>query len=403
MLTDTKLRALKPRPSVYRIADAGGLCIEVRPTGAKLWRYRYRYTGKARMLALGEYPSVSLLDARNKRNEARAVLKAGIDPSVNAKAKRVALSERAANTFAALAIEWLEQNAHTVTTGTQRRDRRVFERHLNPWIGDVAIADVPPPMLLAALRRIESSGAVETAHRARGLASRLFRYAIATGRAERNPATELIGALKSPVPKHFASITDPQQVAVLLRAIDGYSGTPTVAAALKLAPLVFVRPGELRTARWADIDLEMGEWRFVATKTQTPHIVPLASQVVAILRELQPLTGRGEFLFPGIRSQRRPMSENTITAALRALGYDGDAMTGHGFRAMARTILDEVLHIRPDYIEHQLAHAVRDPNGRAYNRTAHLPERRKMMQQWADYLDMLKQGGNVVPIRKAAR
>ncbi|MGH9624538.1 MAG: tyrosine-type recombinase/integrase [Bryobacteraceae bacterium] len=398
MLTDTKLRALKPRQSVYRIADAGGLCIEVRPTGAKLWRYRYRYTGKARMLALGDYPSVSLLDARNKRNEARAVLKTGVDPSVNAKAKRVALSERAANTFAALAIEWLEQNAHTVTPGTQRRDRRVFERHLNPWIGDTAIADVSPPMLLAALRRIESSGAVETAHRARGLASRLFRYAIATGRAERNPATELIGALKSPTAKHFASITDPKQAAVLLRAIDGYCGTPAVAAALRLAPLVFVRPGELRTARWADIDLDGGEWRFIATKTKTPHIVPLASQVVAILRELQPLTGRGEFVFPGIRSQRRPMSENTITAALRALGYDGDAMTGHGFRAMARTILDEVLHIRPDYIEHQLAHAVRDPNGRAYNRTAHLPERRKMMQQWADYLDMLKQGGNSISI-----
>lgn len=402
MLTDTKLRALKPRESVYRIADAGGLCVEVRPTGAKLWRYRYRYTGKARMLALGEYPSVSLMDARSKRNEARAVLAAGIDPTVNAKAKRVAVIERAANTFAALAVEWLAQNAHTVTPGTLRRDRRVFERHLNPWIGDTAIADVSPPMLLAALRKIESSGALETAHRARGLASRLFRYAIATGRAERNPATELIGALKSPIARHFASITDPQQVAVLLRAIDGYSGTPSVIAALKLAPLLFVRPGELRTARWGDIDLDACEWRYIATKTKTPHIVPIASQAVAILRELQPLTGRTEFLFPGVRSQRRPMSENTITAALRALGYGGDSMTGHGFRAMARTILDEVLHVRPDYIEHQLAHAVRDPNGRAYNRTAHLPERRAMMQQWADYLDALKADGSVVPIRRIA-
>jgi integrase len=245
-------------------------------------------------------------------------------------------------------------------------------------------------MLLTALRKIESSGAVETAHRARGLASRLFRYAIATGRAERNPAIELIGALKSPTAKHFASITDPQQVAILLRAIDGYSGTAIVAAALKLAPLLFVRPGELRTARWADMDLDASEWRFVATKTKTPHIVPIAKQAEEIIRELKPLTGRGEFLFPGVRSHRRPMSENTITAALRALGYDGDSMTGHGFRAMARTILDEVLHVRPDYIEHQLAHAVRDPNGRAYNRTAHLPERRAMMQQWADYLDELR-------------
>lgn len=402
MLTDTKLRSLRPRESVYRVADANGLCIEVRPTGAKLWRYRYRYAGKARMLALGEYPSVTLLDARNKRNEARAVLAAGVDPTVNARARRVAVVERAANTFAALATEWIEQNAHAVTTGTTRRDRRIFERHLNPWIGDTAIADVSPPMLLTALRKVESAGTVETAHRARGLASRLFRYAIATGRAERNPATELIGALRSPATRHFASITEPRQVAVLLRAIDGYAGTPTVAAALKLAPLVFVRPGELRTARWADIDLDAAEWRYTATKTKTPHIVPLATQAVMIMRELQPLTGRGEYVFPGIRSPRRPMSENTITAALRALGYDGDSMTGHGFRAMARTILDEVLHVRPDYIEHQLAHAIRDPNGRAYNRTAHLPERRAMMQLWADYLGTLKVGGNVVPMTRKA-
>ena len=400
MLTDTKLRALKPRESVFRIADAGGLCVEVRPTGSRLWRFRYRYSGKARMLALGEYPIVSLMEARSKRDEARAVLAAGVDPTVNAKAKRVAVMERSANTFAALSVEWLTQNAHAITPGTLRRDRRVFESHLNPWLGDTPIADVSPPMLLAALRKIETKGALETAHRARGLASRLFRYAIATGRAERNPATELIGALKSPTARHFASITDPQKVAVLLRAIDGYSGTPVVAAALKLAPLLFVRPGELRTARWSDIDLENGEWRFIATKTKTPHIVPLASQAKLIMSELKPLTGRGDFLFPGVRSRRRPMSENTITAALRALGYDGDSMTGHGFRAMARTILDEVLHIRPDYIEHQLAHAVRDPNGRAYNRTAHLPERRAMMQQWADYLDTLKIGANALPIKQ---
>jgi integrase len=390
MLTDTKLRALKPRESIYRIADAGGLCIEVRTTGSRMWRFRYRYNGKARMLALGEYPIVSLTEARRKRDEARGVLALGIDPTVNAKAKREAVVERAANTFTALAVEWLAQNAHAITPGTLRRDRRIFEGHLNPWIGDIPIADVSPPMLLAALRKIEAKGAVETAHRARGLASRLFRYAIATGRAERNPATELIGALKIPKARHFASITDPQEVAVLLRAIDGYSGTPVVAAALKLAPLLFVRPGELRTARWADVDLENGEWRFIATKTKTPHIVPIASQAKLIMSELKPLTGRGDFLFPGVRSRLLPMSENTITAALRALGYDGDSMTGHGFRAMARTILDEVLHIRPDYIEHQLAHAVRDPNGRAYNRTAHLPERRAMMQQWADYLDKLK-------------
>lgn len=354
------------------------------------------------MLALGEYPFVTLMDARTKRDEARAVLAIGIDPTVNAKAKREAVIERAANTFAALSIEWLAQNAHAITPGTLRRDHRVFERHLNPWLGDTAIPDVSPPMLLAALRKIESTGAIETAHRARGLASRLFRYAIATGRAERNPAAELVGALRSPTARHFASIIDPKQVAVLLRAIDGYSGTPIVVAALKLAPLLFVRPGELRTARWSEVDLDSNEWRFIATKTRTPHIVPLSSQATAILRDLRPLTGRGDFLFPGIRSQRRPMSENTITAALRALGYDGDSMTGHGFRAMARTILDEVLHIRPDYIEHQLAHAVRDPNGRAYNRTAHLPARRAMMQEWADYLDALKGDCSELPIKHNA-
>ena len=401
MLSDTKIRALQPRESVYRIADTGGLCVEVRPTGTKLWRYRYRFAGKARMLALGKYPLVTLLEARGKRDEARAVLAAGIDLAVNAKAKRAALMERAANTFATIAAEWLTQNADAVTAGTLRRDKRVIEGYLNPWIGDTAIADVSPPTLLAALRKIESRGAIETAHRARGLASRLFRYAIATGRAERNPATELIGALKSPTTRHFASITEPKEVAVLLRAINGYTGTAVVAAALKLAPLLFVRPGELRTARWADIDMEAAEWRYTATKTKTPHIVPLALQVITILKELQPLTGRSGLLFPGIRSNRLPMSENTITAALRAIGYSGDAMTGHGFRAMARTILDEVLQVRPDFIEHQLAHAVRDPNGRAYNRTAHLPERRTMMQQWADYLDALRDdSGKVTPTGK---
>ncbi len=311
MLTDTKLRALKPRETVYRVADANGLCVEVRPTGAKLWRYRYRYAGKAKMIALGEYPSVPLVDARTRRDDARAVLATGVDPTVNAKAKRAAVIENAANTFAAIAVEWFAQNADTMTEGTLRRDRRVIERHLNPWIGNAAIADVTPPMLLAALRRIEARGVIETAHRARGLASRLFRYAIATGRAERNPAMDLIGALKSPETRHFASITEPPQVAVLLRAMDGYSGTPTVAAALKLAPLLFVRPGELRKARWADFDLGTGEWRYIANKTKTPHIVPLAAQSIAILRELQPLTCRSEL------EQVRGLLDITLPEALR--------------------------------------------------------------------------------------
>jgi integrase len=254
---------------------------------------------------------------------------------------------------------------------------------------------------LAALRKLEQRGVVETAHRARSHAGRVFRYALATGRAERNPAEDLAGALEQPRTKHFASLTDPEQIGELLRALHSYQGSPVTQAALRLAPLLFVRPGELRAAKWADIDLDAGEWRYVTSKTKTPHIVPLSDQAVQVLAELQPLTRRSEYVFPGVRSASRPMSENTINAALRNLGFDGTTIVGHGFRAMARTVLDEVLGFRPDYIEHQLAHAVRDPLGRAYNRATHLPERRKMMQAWSDYLDTLRENGRkVVPLRK---
>jgi integrase len=400
MLTDTKLRALKPRAIVYRVADANGLAIEVRPSGARLWRYRFRLHGKASMAALGEYPIVSLVEARRRRDEARAQLQAGVSPVTAARVQRAAKAERAGNTFAAVAAELLTQRAKSIGSGSVKRERRLIEKDLGA-IGATPVADVTAKALLDALRRIEKRGAVETAHRARSLAGRVFRYAIATGRAERNPAADLAGALSSPTVEHFASLTDPADVAPLLRALHGYQGTPAVAAAMKLAPLLFVRPGELRTMRWADVDLDGAEWRFIASKTGTPHIVPLSSQAIVILRDLRALTGRGDYVFPGARSVRRPLSENAINAALRTLGYDGTTMTGHGFRAMARTILDEVLGFRPDYIEHQLAHAVRDPLGRAYNRTAHLAERRKMMQAWADYLDGLRAGDKkVVPMRR---
>lgn len=402
MLTDTKLRALKPRANVYRVADANGLAIEVRPSGARLWRYRFRHAGKASMLALGEYPGVALAEARRRRDEARVTLQAGVSPVTASRAQRAAQFERAGNTFAAVAAELLAQRAKSIGPGSAKRERRLAEKDLGT-IGGTPIADVTAKALLDALRKIEKRGAVETAHRARALAGQVFRYAIATGRAERNPAADLAGALSSPTVEHFASLTDPNDVAPLLRAIHGYQATPVVVAALKLAPLLFVRPGELRTMRWANVDMGGAEWRFAASKTGTPHIVPLSSQAVAILRELHALTGRGDYVFPGARSIRRPLSENAINAALRTLGYDGDTMTGHGFRAMARTILDEVLGFRPDFIEHQLAHAVRDPLGRAYNRTAHLPERRKMMQEWADYLDGLRDGANVVPITRKMR
>lgn len=399
MLTDTKLRSLKPKPKVYRIADSNGLTIEVRPTGAKFWRYRYRYAGKPTMLALGEYPDIGLAEAREARAKARALLKNGVNPVHVAQAQRAAVLLNSENTFSAIATELLAKRMKEgLSESSIARERRLIEKGL-AGIARTPIADVSAPMLLAVLRKIEGRGTIETAHRARALASMVFRYAIATGRTKFNPVNDLLGALQKPQKQHFSSVTDPAQVGGLLRAIHAYSATPTVMAALKLAPLVFVRPGELRAARWEDIDLEAAEWRYTASKTGTPHIVPLASQAVAILKELHPFTERSEYVFPSIRSAKRPMSENTVNVALKTIGFDGDTMTGHGFRAMARTILDEVLGFRPDFIEHQLAHAVKDPNGRAYNRTAHLAERKKMMQAWAHYLDTLRNNNtNVVAL-----
>lgn len=401
-LTDIAIRKAKPADKPQRLFDGGGLYLEIAPSGGKLWRWKYRLAGKEKRLALGIYPDVGLADARERHAAARKMLAAGIDPGEQRKAEKAVTLDKATNTFEAVADELLVIRAKRLAAGTAVRERRLLEKDLAPYIGRRPVAEVTAPELLAALRKIEARGAVETAHRAKMLSGQVFRYAIATGRAERNPAPDLKGALSQPEDRHFASVTDPDSVAPLLRALHGYQGTPAVMAALKLAPLVFVRPGELRRARWADINLDAGEWRFTASKTKQPHIVPLASQAVDILRELQPLTGRGEYVFPSARGKGRPMSEAAIVAALRRMGFDGDTMTGHGFRAMARTILDEVLGYRPDYIEHQLAHAVRDPNGRAYNRTAHLPERRKMMQGWADYLDNLREAGNVVPLQRKA-
>lgn len=400
-LSDTAIRKAKPADKPLRLFDGGGLYLEIAPAGGKWWRLKYRYGGKEKRLALGVYPDVGLAQARAKRDEARKLLASGGDPAIQRKAEKAAGKERAANSFAVIAAELMAKRAGKLAPGTAIRERRLLEKDLGPYLGSVPIADITPPMLLAALQRIERRGAVETAHRARTLATQVFRFGIATGRLQFNPAAELAGALSQPQGGHFASLTEPAEVAPLLRALHGYQGTPVVMAALKLAPLFFVRPGELRRARWADMDLDTGEWRYTASKTGMPHIVPLASQAVEILRDLHPLTGRGEYVFPGVRGKGRPMSENTVTAALRRMGFDGDTMTGHGFRAMARTILDEVLGFRPDYIEHQLAHAVRDPNGRAYNRTAHLAERRKMMQAWADYLDALRNDADkVIPIKK---
>lgn len=390
MLTDTKLRSLKPKPAVFRLADTNGLCIEVRPAGSKIWRYRYRFAGKPNMLTLGEYPMVSLAEARGARDKARGLLKGGSDPSQVARIQRAAQVEHAGNTFAVVAEELMEKRAKKLSPGSVVRERRLLEKDLGRFVGDLPIDDVTAPILLVALRKIEARGAVETAHRARAAASLVFRYAIATGRTRSNPAADLVGALSSTKTEHFASLTEPAEVAKLLKAIYGYQGSPIVLGALKLSALLFVRPGELRHARWEDINLETAEWRYVTSKTKTPHIVPLAEQSIEVLREVQPYTRRSVYVFPGVRSASKPISENTINAALRNLGFDNTTMTAHGFRAMARTLLDEVLGFRPDFIEHQLAHAVRDPLGRAYNRTSHLDERTKMMQAWADYLDSLR-------------
>ncbi len=403
-LTDTKVRKIKPTEKTQRLFDGGGLYLEVSPKGGKWWRLKYRFGGKEKRLSLGVYPEVSLKDARGRRDEARKLLANEIDPSENRKAKKAAKVERAGNSFEVIAREWFAKYEPSWSTNHATRIIRRLERDIFPWLGGKAIADITAPQLLETIQRIEQRGALETAHRALGNCGQVFRYAVATGRAERDPSGDLRGALPPVKSTHFASVTEPSKAAEILRILDGYEGTLPVRCALRLSSLVFVRPGELRHAEWEHIDWDNAEWRFTVTKTDTQHIVPLATQSLEILRELQPLTGHGRYIFPSARNPKgdRPMSENAVLAAMRRMGIDKDEMSGHGFRAMARTILDEVLGVRADFIEHQLAHAVRDPNGRAYNRTAHLPERKKMMQEWADYLDKLKAGAEIILINQNA-
>lgn len=390
-LSSLTVRNAKSKDKPYKLADEKGMYLLVTQTG-KYWRFDYRFEGKRKTLALGVYPDVSLMTARGKRDEARQFLGRDIDPGAASRLARRAAKALTDDSFEALAREWYAKFSPKWAPTHGEKIIRRLERDIFPWIGGRPIGEIKGPELLSVVRGIEDRGALETAHRALGNCGQVFRYAVATGRAERDPSGDLRGALPEVKGEHFAATTEPTQVAEILRAMDGYKGTLTVRCALRLAPLVFVRPGELRKAEWADIDLDSAEWRYTVSKTNTPHIVPLSRQAVEILRELEPLTGRGRFVFPSARGNGRPMSDNAILAAMRRLGIGKEEMSGHGFRAVARTILDEVLGVRPDYIEHQLAHAVRDPNGRAYNRTAHLPERRKMMQQWADYLDKLRGG-----------
>jgi len=399
-LSDLRVRNAKPKEKAYKLSDVDGLFLLITEKGGKWWRFKYRFEGKEKLLSLGTYPEISLVDARQRRDEARRQVAKGIDPGILRKVRKQAETE-ATETFEVIAREWHTKFMPTWTSGHAVTIMSRLERDLFPWIGKRPMSEIKAPELLTALRRVESRGALESAHRVRTIAGQVFRYAVATGRADRDLSVDLKGALPQPKEKHHAAITDPKQVGPMLRSLDCYEGHFITKCALRLAPLLFVRPGELRHAEWAEIDLEESIWCIPAQKMKMKqsHIVPLSKQAIEILKEIKALTGESKYVFPSARSFARPMSENAILAALRSMGYEKDTMTGHGFRAMARTILDEVLHVRPDFIEHQLAHAVRDPNGRAYNRTAHLDERRKMMQRWADYLDSIKAGAVIVPFK----
>ena len=387
-LTNTAIRSAKPRVKRYRLFDSQGLYIEVAPSGGKWWRLKYRILGKEKRLSLGVYPEVSLKDAREKRDQARRSLSEGADPIEARKLQSIADG----TSFEAVAREWFIKFAPGWSAGHANRILRRLENDVFPWLGSRSIDQIDPPELLKVARRIESRGALETAHRAIRNCGQVFRYAVATGRAERDPTTDLNGALPPARSRHYPTITDPEAISDLLRAIGGYQGSPITQAALRLAPLVFVRPGELRHAEWPDINLKSAEWRIPPEKMKNRriHLVPLSRQAIAILKELQLLTGHGQYLFPGRRSPRRPMSENTINAALRNLGYDKNQMTGHGFRSMASTLLNEQGCWHPDAIERQLAHVEGNSVRAAYNYAEHLEERRRMMQWWADYLDHLK-------------
>lgn len=398
-LTDTAIRNAKPDAKPSKLFDERGLFLLVTPEGGKWWRFRYRFGGKEKLLSLGTYPDVSLSSARKKRDEARTLLTDGLDPSEQRKAAKSKRADMATNTFEAIAREWIEKQKAGWSVSHLNKTTMRLSSNAFPWIGSKPIVEITVPDILAVLRRVEGRGTIDTAHRVGQACGQVFRYAIATGRAERDPTRDLRGALPTVKQEHFASITEPAEVGELLRAIDGFKGTFIVQCALKLAPMLFVRPGELRQARWQQFDLVKGEWKYLVTKTKTLHLVPLASQAVAILRDLHSLTGHTAFVFPGARSNGRAMSDAAVNAALRRMGYNTRTeITGHGFRAMARTILHEVLGIAPEVIEHQLAHRVPDALGTAYNRTKFLPERRKMMQQWADYLDKLRSGAQVIPL-----
>jgi integrase len=417
-LTDTAIKALKPESKPYKVTDEKGLYLFVTPAGGKLWRLDYRFEAKRKTLALGGYPDVNLKQARVYRDEARQLIANSTDPAELRKAEKTTITESRREEAEAVKIEAMIQagealpgsfeevgnewaNRYLADKSEKYRNKVInrLKAEVYPYIGRAPVADVTAPMVLKVLQRIEARGIIESAHRVKQNIGQILRYAIATGRRELFDVTMALNKAIAPMPKdkNHAAPTEPKDIAPLLRIMAGYRGSPITRAALTIAPCVFVRIGELRHMQWADIDFETFEWRYTASKTGQEHIVPLARQVVEALIELQPLTGRSRYVFTGARSDSRPMSENTVNGALKRLGIDTQTeLTGHGFRAMARTVLEEVHNFRPEVIELQLAHAVRDPLGRAYNRTKHLETRKKMMQVWADYLDELRYSKNVI-------
>ena len=393
-LTQLQVKNAKIINKPLKVSDGGGLFLLVKssnPKDSKYWRLAYRFAGKQKTLALGVYPAVSLALARDRRDKARSLLVNGIDPSNTKKAKKIAIRAMEENSFEIVAREWFMGRRHNWKENHSSKIITRLEKDIFPWLGTCPVGEITAPELLIAIRRIESRGALETAHRTLSYCGQIFRYSIATGRATRDTAADLRGALPPVKEKHHASITDPKLIGKLLHNIDGYQGSFVTRCALQISPLVFLRPGELRKAEWVEIDLDKAEWRIPAArmKMNAVHIVPLASQTIAILREIHPLTGLGKYIFPGARTDSRPMSENAVLGALRRMGYSNEEMTGHGFRSMASTLLNE-LGFNRDAIERQLAHAERDSVRAAYNYAEYLPERQKMMQQWADYLEELK-------------
>lgn len=398
-LTDTAIRTLKPAEKATKYFDGGGLYLEVAPSGGKWWRLKYRFQGKEKRISFGVYPTIGLKEARERREEAKKLIAQGIDPSAQRQAIKASFTSAAADSFEVVTREWFDKHVVNLAPSYAKKVRSLFERQIFPVVGAKPIAEVEPTDILDAARRVEQTGAIETAHRLIQICGQVFRYAIATGRTKYDVSTGLHAALPKVNVKHMAALTDKKRIGQLLRAIDAYGGFFPMRCALRLAPLLFVRPGELQKAEWAEFDLTAKEWRLPASKMKMRqrHIVPLSRQALSILAELQPYTGNGRFLFPSIRTDTKPISIESMLVAIRSMGFTKDEMTMHGFRGMASTLLNEMGYNR-DWIERQLAHGERDHVRAAYNYAEHLPERRRMMQKWADYLDGLKKLKNFPPL-----